>query len=128
MTKHVTTLMERAWMAVMKDSKESYAKQHVVLGNMDRAVSSDAVIIVTTTKFVTPSLEIAANARMVSRMRNVMNNVMVDIMERVVCFNVDTVWMISPVTALMVPVPEDVCQDGRLQISVINHAEMVLLE
>lgn len=30
MTKHVTTLMERAWMAVMKDSKESYAKQVTV--------------------------------------------------------------------------------------------------
>lgn len=28
----------------------------------------------------------------------------------------------------MAPVPGDVCQDGRTQISVINHAEMVLLE
>lgn len=27
MTKLVTTLMERAWMAVIKDLKESYAKQ-----------------------------------------------------------------------------------------------------
>lgn len=30
MTKHVTTLMERVWMAVMTDSKESYAKRVTV--------------------------------------------------------------------------------------------------
>lgn len=42
------------------------------------------------------------------------------IMEKAVCFNVDTVWMISPVTTLMAPVPVDVCQDGRTQIRVIK--------
>lgn len=45
-------------------------------------------------------------------------NVMVGIMERDVCFNVGTVWMIKPVTTLMEHVPVDVCQDGRTQRSV----------
>lgn len=71
-------------------------------------------------KFVIPSLEIVANVRMVSRMLSVMNNVMVDIMERDVCFNVGTVWMIKPVTTLMEHVQVDVCQDGRTQRSVKN--------
>lgn len=47
-------------------------------------------------------------------------NVMVDIMERDVCFNVGTVWMIKPVTTLMEHVQVDVCQDGRTQRSVKN--------
>lgn len=41
--------------------------------NMERTVSSDAVIIATITRFVTPSLEIVANVRMVSRMLNLIN-------------------------------------------------------
>lgn len=40
---------------------------------MERTVSSDAVIIATITRSVTPSLEIVANVRMVSRMLNVIN-------------------------------------------------------
>lgn len=45
---------------------------------------------------------------------------MVGIKVRVVYSNVDTVWMISPVMTIRVPVAEDVCQDGRTQINVIN--------
>lgn len=95
---------------------------------MGGTVNSDAVIIVTIMKFVIPSLEIVANVRMDFRMPNVMNNAMMGILEKAVFFNVDTVWMISPVTTLMAPVSVDVCQGGRTQISVINHAQMVLLE
>lgn len=95
---------------------------------MGGTVNSDAVIIVTIMKFVIPSLEIVANVRMDFKMPNVMNNAMMGIMGKAVCFNVDTVWMISPVTTLMAPVPVDVCQDGGMQISVINNAEMELLE
>lgn len=40
---------------------------------MDETVSSDAVIIVTTTKFVTPFFEIVANAQKVLIMLNVLN-------------------------------------------------------
>lgn len=40
---------------------------------MERTVCSDAVIIATITRPVTPSLEIVANVRMVSRMLNVIN-------------------------------------------------------
>lgn len=88
-TKHVTTLTECVWMDAMRDSKEIYVKQHVALENMGGTVSSDAVTIVTITKFVTPSSEIVANVRMASRQLNVISNVTVGIMERVVCFNVD---------------------------------------
>lgn len=95
---------------------------------MGGTVNSDAVIIVTIMKFVIPSLEIVANVPMAFRMPNVMNNAMMGIMGKAVCFNVDIVWMTSPVTTLMAPVLEDVYQDGRTQISVINNAEMVLLE
>lgn len=91
-------------------------------------VNSDAVTSVTIAKFVMPFLEIVANVLMDFRMPNVMNNAMMGIMEKAVCFNVDTVWMISPVTTLMAPVPVDVCQDGRTQIRVIKHAQMVHLE
>lgn len=55
-------------------------------------------------------------------------NAIMGISEKTVCFNVDTVWMIPPVTTLMAPVPVDVWQDGRTQISVINvcnHFEII---
>lgn len=46
--------------------------QCAVLMSMDGIAQKNAVIIVTTTKFVTPSLETVANAMMVIKMQNVM--------------------------------------------------------
>lgn len=45
--------------------------QNAVLMSMDEIARKDAVIIVTTTKCVTPSLETVANVLMVIKMQNV---------------------------------------------------------
>lgn len=46
--------------------------KNAVLMSMDKIAKRNAVIIVTTTKFVTSSLETAADALMVIKMQNVM--------------------------------------------------------
>lgn len=86
--------MGPAHMAVTKDLKRMIAKQNAVLMSMDKIAKRNAVIIVTTTKFVTSSLETAADALMVIKMQNVMKNAMMAIMENNANTNVGNVLML----------------------------------
>lgn len=83
----------RVQMAVLKGLKKIFAKQCAVLMSMDGIAQKNAVIIVTTTKFVTPSLETVANAMMVIKMQNVMKNAMMALMENNANTNVENVLM-----------------------------------
>lgn len=80
-------------MVVMKDLKTIFANQNAVNMSMDEIARKDAVITVTTTIFVTPSLETVANVLMVIKMQNVIKNAMMVIMENNANTNVGNVLM-----------------------------------
>lgn len=80
-------------MVVMKDLKTIFANQNAVNMSMDEIARKDAVITVTTTIFVTPSLETVANVLTVIKMQNVIKNAMLVIMENNANTNVGNVLM-----------------------------------
>lgn len=80
-------------MVVLKDLKTIFANQNAVLMSMDEIARKDAVIIVTTTKCVTPSLETVANVLMVIKMQNVIQNAIMALMENNANTNVGNVLM-----------------------------------
>lgn len=94
MVKHVTMSTVLVQMDAMRDLKEIFAKQIVVLLNTDEIVRADAAIIVTTTKFVILTSDAVADALTVIKMQNVIKNAIVEPMERTVRTHVGNALML----------------------------------
>lgn len=124
----VTMLTVHVKMDALKDSKAIDAINHAVLRSTDETVSSIAVITVLKMKSVTQCLEIVANVLMVSKMKSVMKNATMELMEKIVKINAGLALILHHVIILMVVVLVGARQDGRQQRNVNYRVKMVHLE